>query len=76
MRDWALGAEGVLSMAVHSDGSYGVAEGLIHSFPVHCRNGGWQIVQDLEIGAFSQEKLAATEAELIEERDAVAQLLP
>ena len=76
MRDWALGAAGALSMAVHSDGSYGIAEGLIFSFPLHCRNGGWQIVQNLAINAFSQQKLSATEAELIEERDAVAGLLP
>ena len=76
MRDWVLGADGVLSMGVHCDGSYGVAEGLICSFPVHCRNGSWRIVQGIEINAFSQEKLSATEAELIEERDAVAGLLP
>ena len=76
MRDWVLGADGILSMGVHSDGSYGVAEGLTYSFPVHCRNGSWQIVQGLEIGAFSRQKLSATEAELIEERDAVAGLLP
>ncbi|NCF44115.1 MAG: malate dehydrogenase [Proteobacteria bacterium] len=76
MRDWALGSDTVLSMGVYSDGSYGVAEGLIYSFPVTCSNGDWSIVQGLEINAFSQEKMAATETELTEERDAVAHLLP
>lgn len=76
MRDWALGSDTVLSMGVYSDGSYGVAEGLIYSFPVTCSNGDWGIVQGLEINAFSQEKMDATETELTEERDAVAHLLP
>jgi malate dehydrogenase len=76
MRDWALGSAGVVSMAVHSDGSYGVAKGLIYSFPVTCANGDWQIVQGRGINEFSREKMKATEAELIEERDAVAHLLP
>ena len=76
MRDWALGSDTVLSMGVYSDGSYGVAEGLIYSFPVTCSNGDWSIVQGLEINAFSQEKMDATETELTEERDAVAHLLP
>jgi malate dehydrogenase len=76
MRDWALGSDTVLSMGVYSDGSYGVAEGLIYSFPVTCSGGDWSIVQGVEINAFSQEKMDATEAELAEERDAVAHLLP
>ncbi len=76
MRDWALGSDTVLSMGVYSDGSYGVAEGLIYSFPVTCSNGDWGIVQGLEINAFSQEKMDTTETELTEERDAVAHLLP
>ena len=76
MRDWALGSDTVLSMGVYSDGSYGVAEGLIYSFPVTCNGGDWSIVQGVEINAFSQEKMDATEAELAEERDAVAHLLP
>ena len=76
MRDWALGSDTVLSMGVYSDGSYGVAEGLIYSFPVTCSNGDWGIVQGLDINAFSQEKMDATETELTEERDAVAHLLP
>ena len=76
MRDWALGSDTVLSMGVYSDGSYGVTEGLIYSFPVTCSGGDWSIVQGVEINAFSQEKMDATETELTEERDAVAHLLP
>ncbi|AUM14740.1 malate dehydrogenase [Ketobacter alkanivorans] len=78
MRDWALGtAEGDwASMGVYSDGSYGIAEGLIYSFPCVCKNGDWEIVQGLEISDFSSEKMKATETELAEERDAVAHLLP
>jgi malate dehydrogenase len=76
MRDWALGSDAVLSMGVYSDGSYGVAKGLIYSFPVTCSGGVWRIVQGVEVNAFSQEKMDATETELTEERDAVAHLLP
>ena len=76
MRDWALGTDAVVSMGVYSDGSYGIAEGLIFSFPVTCADGDWWLVKDLDIDPFSREKLIATEAELIEERDAVAHLLP
>ena len=76
MRDWALGTDSVVSMGVYSDGSYGVAEGLIYSFPVTCQGGDWSIVQGVEINGFSQEKIDATETELTEERDAVAHLLP
>ena len=78
MRTWALGsaANDWVSMGIYSDGSYGIAEGLIYSFPVTCSNGDWSIVQGLEIDAFSQEKMDATEKELTEERDAVQHLLP
>ena len=76
MNDWALGSDTVVSMGVYSDGSYGVAEGLIYSFPVTCQGGDWSIVQGVEVNAFSQEKMDATETELTEERDAVAHLLP
>jgi malate dehydrogenase len=78
MRTWALGTEGDnwVSMGVYSDGSYGIAKGLIYSFPVRCKNGDWEIVQDLTIDAFSQEKMSATEKELSEEREAVKHLLP
>jgi malate dehydrogenase len=76
MRDWALGSDAILSMGVYSDGSYGVAEGLIYSFPVRCKGGDWEIVQGIEISEFSKDKMDATEQELTEERDAVAHLLP
>jgi len=78
MRTWALGsaANDWVSMGIYSDGSYGIAKGLIYSFPVTCSNGDWTIVQGLEIDAFSQEKMDATEKELTEERDAVQHLLP
>jgi malate dehydrogenase len=72
-RDWLRGSpEGSwLSMAVCSDGSYGVPEGLISSFPVTTSNGSWEIVQGLEIDAFSRGRIDASAAELAEERDAV-----
>jgi malate dehydrogenase len=72
-RDWLGGSpEGSwLSMAVCSDGSYGVPEGLISSFPVTTSNGSWEIVQGLEIDAFSRGRIDASAAELAEERDAV-----
>ena len=78
MRDWAAGtAQGDwVSMAVYSDGSYGIQEGLIYSFPVTCENGKWTIVQGLEINDFSRSRMKATETELCEERDGVAHLLP
>ncbi len=76
MHDWALGSKGVVSMGVYSDGSYGVAEGLIYSFPVTCSGGDWQIVQGRKINEFSQTRMDATEKELTEERDMVAHLLP
>jgi malate dehydrogenase len=77
MRDWALGTGGkIVSMGIHSDGSYGVGEGLIYSFPVTCSNGEYSIVEGLEINAFSQDLMDKSETELSEERDAVAGLLP
>jgi malate dehydrogenase len=77
MRSWALGTEGDdwVSMGVYADGSYGIAEGLIYSFPCRCCNGEWVIVSDVEVNDFSRAKMQATEQELIEERDAVAHLL-
>ena len=77
IRDWALGSpsDDWVSMAVPSDGSYGVPEGIVYSFPVRCRDGRWEIVQDLEISDFSRERMKATEAELLEERDGVKDLL-
>ena len=78
MRSWALGtSEGDwVSMGVYSDGSYGITEGLIYSFPCTCAGGDWTIVQGLEINDFSRAKMTATEQELTEERDAVQHLLP
>ncbi|MCW2941726.1 MAG: malate dehydrogenase [Actinomycetia bacterium] len=62
------------SMGVVSDGSYGVPEGLISSFPVTIKNGKWEIVQGLEINDFSRARIDASVAELVEERDAVRAL--
>ncbi len=76
VRDWVGGSDGVVSMGVVSDGSYGIAKGLIFSYPVTTANGDWQIVQDLEVNDFSRAKLDITEAELQEEHDEVAALLP
>ncbi|MGB5708919.1 MAG: malate dehydrogenase [Arenicellales bacterium] len=77
MRDWALGTRDGdwVSMAIPSDGSYGIAEGLMYSFPVTCANGKYQIVQDLAISGFSRERMTVTEDELKEEREAVSELM-
>ena len=75
MHDWALGSDGQVSMGVYSDGSYGIEAGLIYSYPVTCTGGDWQIESGREVNEFSAEKMRATEAELVEERDAVAHLL-
>ena len=75
VRDWVRGADGVVSMGVVSDGRYGIAEGLIFSYPVTCANGDWRIVDGLTVDDFSRSKLDITEAELVEERDEVAGLL-
>jgi malate dehydrogenase len=78
MRTWALGTSDGdwVSMGVYCDGSYGIAEGLIYSFPCVCKDGDWEIVQGLDINEFSRGKMEATENELAEERDAVQHLLP
>ena len=77
MRDWALGtpADDWVSMAVPSDGSYGIPEGLMFSFPCTCKGGDYSIVQGLEIDDFGQQMLDITQKELEEERDAVAKIL-
>ena len=77
IRDWVLGtpAGDWTSMVVASDGSYGIPEGLMYSFPATCKNGNYQIVQGLHIDDFSNAKMAATQKELEEERDAVAKIL-
>jgi malate dehydrogenase len=76
VHDWVLGtAEGDwVSMAIPSDGSYDVDEGLISSFPVTCKNGVYQIVQGLEVNDFSRSRIEATVNELEQERDSVRQL--
>lgn len=78
MRDWSLGtaADELVSMGIVSDGSYGIAKGIFYSFPVRCRYGRYQIVNGLTISDFSQEKMALTEAELLEEKASVNHLLP
>ncbi|KAF8386753.1 mdh-1 [Pristionchus pacificus] len=71
IHDWYKGtpAGSFVSMAVPSDGSYGIPEGLIFSFPVTISNGEWKIVQGLELNDFAKEKIAVTTKELLEERD-------
>ena len=78
MRSWALGTEegDWVSMGIYSDGSYGIQEGLIYSYPCTCKDGDWTIVQGLEVNDFSRSRMQATEQELAEERDAVSHLLP
>ncbi len=63
------------SMAVASDGSYGIPEGLIYSFPVRTKGDQYQIVQGLSVDEFSRARMEATQKELGEERDAVAEIL-
>jgi malate dehydrogenase len=76
VRSWALGTPDGdwVSMSIPSDGSYGVPEGLISSFPCVCRDGAYEIVQGLDINDFSRERIDASVAELAEERDAVREL--
>ncbi|MHA6511178.1 malate dehydrogenase [Tessaracoccus sp. Z1128] len=76
MRDWVLGTpEGDwVSMAVPSDGSYGVPEGLISSFPCTVKDGKYEIVQGLELNDFSRGRIDASVAELVDERNAVTEL--
>ena len=64
-----------VSMGVPSDGSYGIPEGIIYSYPVTCKNGEYSIVQGLAINDFSREKMQATQRELLEERDGVKDLI-
>lgn len=78
MRDWALGTPDGdwVSMAVPSDGSYGISEGLFYGFPVTCSEGNYEIVQGLTVNEFSVSRMKATENELLEERSAIQDLLP
>jgi malate dehydrogenase len=77
MRSWARGTPGNdwVSMAVPADGSYGIGEGVIYSFPCVCQGGNYEIVQGIEIDAFSRERMQATDQELREERANVEDLL-
>jgi malate dehydrogenase len=77
VRTWVLGtaANDWVSMAVPSDGAYGVGDGLIYSYPVTCKNGDYQIVQGLSVDEFSRKRMTATDVELREERDGVKDLL-
>ncbi len=77
IHDWVTGtpADDWVSMAVPSDGSYGIAEGVIYSYPVRCKGGRYEIVQGLDIDAFSRKRMDLTDTELREERDGVADLL-
>jgi malate dehydrogenase len=74
VRDWALGADGLRSMAVPTDGSYGIEEGLVCSLPVRCSGGDYTVEQGLEVGDFARSKLDITVNELTEEREAVRKL--
>jgi malate dehydrogenase len=77
VHDWMLGTPpgDWVSMAVASDGSYGIPEGVIYSYPVTCKNGEYSIVQGLSINDFSREKMQATHRELLEEREGVRDLI-
>ena len=79
VRTWVMGTDDNdwVSMGVYSNGEYGISKGLIYSFPCTCKNGDWAIVDGVDVSSdFSKEKMAATEQELNEERDAVSHLLP
>jgi malate dehydrogenase len=78
VRDWALGTPGDdwVSMAIPADGSYGIKEGVIYSFPCRCAKGKYEIVQGLPVSDFSRARMDATDKELREERAAIADLLP
>ena len=76
MRDWALGSNGKwVSMGIPSDGSYGIAPGVVYSYPVVCEGGDYTIVQDLPVDEFSRGRMTETETELREERSAIEDLL-
>ncbi|MEA2366131.1 MAG: malate dehydrogenase, partial [Thermoleophilaceae bacterium] len=74
VHDWVLGATGLRSMSVHSNGEYGVDEGLISSFPVRLSGGSYEIAEGLEVDDFARGKIDATANELKEERDSVREL--
>jgi malate dehydrogenase len=77
VHDWMLGTPSGdwVSMAVPSDGSYGIPEGVVYSYPVTCKNGDYSIVQGLAVNDFSRERMQATHRELLEEREGVKDLI-
>ena len=77
IRDWVMGTDddNWVSMGVPSDGSYGISDGIIFSYPITCKDGEYNIVQELDLDQFSQESIKASEQELIEEREAIKHLL-
>jgi len=76
LRDWAQGSKGKwVSMGVPSDGSYGIAPGIVYGYPCVCKDGGYEIVQGLDVNEFSRARMTATENELREERAAIDELL-
>ena len=77
MRDWELGSSenDWVSMAIPSDGSYGISEGIIFSYPIVCQNGDFSIIQDLDLDNFSLDSIKHSEKELLEEREAIKHLL-
>jgi malate dehydrogenase len=77
VRDWVLGTQegDWVSMGVPSDGSYGIAEGVVYGYPVTCKNGDYQIVQGLSVNDFSRARMDATLKELLEEKDGVKELI-
>jgi malate dehydrogenase len=74
VHDWVRGADGLRSMALPSNGEYGVEQGIVSSFPVRLTGDSWKVEEGLEVGDFAQAKIDATVAELKEERDAVKEL--
>ena len=79
MRSWALGtAEGdwvSMAVPVEANNPYGIAEGIVYSFPMTCANGEYTMVEGLDISDFSRDRMKATEKELVEEKEAIADLL-
>ncbi|MFA6314155.1 MAG: malate dehydrogenase [Sterolibacterium sp.] len=76
IRNWALGSNGQwVTMGICSDGSYGIPAGMIYGFPCLCANGKYEVIKDLEIDAYSRERMDFTLKELNEERDAIKHLL-
>eukprot|EP00033_Pygsuia_biforma_P000441 GCRY01000525.1.p1 GENE.GCRY01000525.1~~GCRY01000525.1.p1 ORF type:complete len:334 (+),score=86.66 GCRY01000525.1:78-1079(+) len=75
MHDWHCGSDRVVSMGVYADGSYGIEEGLMYSFPCTVENGAYKIVTDLPISEFSRKMMNKTEQELKEERDVACKFL-